>query len=1000
MTPENLIPVAPRITALFQRVSIFVFAAFAIPFCLGQSIGSGVIVGRVLNPSSSEYLSNAEIKITGTDQIATSGDGGYYQVSNVPAGTVTVTASFTGFKVETATVTVSAGQTVTHNFELSSLTAKDSVVKLDPFLVASQAAGNAKSIQEQRNSLNIMQSVSSDEFASVADGNISTFLKHLPGVDIVRADGNERNVRLRGLGPEYTAVTINGVSLASADANAGASGSARAQTFEQVNLASMETIELIDTVSANMDANAPAGTINLKTKRAFDREGQQISWLVNSMIFAQESSLKQKVEPDNYDRRRISPGGILEYSNTFLNGRLGVLLNVSESRIFDLVHINTNTYNFTATAADPRPAVLTSILLEDEENITERFGTTATIDFKVTPTFLVSMDFIYNHLYNESPQPKLTFTTGARGTVVGPDPLTNFTASGASIRTAPTSIMKLSQTKTYIPSFQYTLGDLKVMGKFSASNSTSRYNVDLNDTLSNFGTLLDSGITFSAVRSSPTSSDWKIAQVAGPDWSNGANYANGTLARKDGRDAQYEINGGTISATLKTQKVWPVEWEVGGKAQAETVNFDVTTEAYMYNYTGPNSATGSWANIPSPYTLQFSMLGAEVAQPGLNPVFNPSLQLARQLFNQHPEYFTQVETATNYYDAVIGNTKHYVETIDAGYLMATTRVGKLQLRGGLRYEDTGGDSVEFQPQSAAAVTAAGYNVVSGKATTIPGIQYQYQSLPKIHRESDYDNYFPSASAKYTMLEDLVAQVAFSRTIRRPTFSNLTGIFVVNPDNQTATIPNIGLKPENSDNLSARLSYYFKSVGVFSVGVFQNDVKNLILTSTQTAQQFGTTDPTLQGYMITSSVNSVTDTKVRGMEVSYNQNLTFLPRPFTGLSVRASWNRNYAQIIVPSMTPQQITGGFEYALGRMKINADLNWNATTTISTDNLSYSPHRTSIDAGGSFRLTDKTSIFVSANNVTNSQYKQLSRQVTPNVATNIQNWGTFVTFGVKGAF
>ena len=77
---------------------------------------------------------------------------------------------------------------------------------------------------------------------------------------------------LGGLPSEYTSVTMDGVSLASADANQGASGNARAFSFEQVSLGSMDSVEVSKTISADVDADAPAGTINLRSKSALDRK--------------------------------------------------------------------------------------------------------------------------------------------------------------------------------------------------------------------------------------------------------------------------------------------------------------------------------------------------------------------------------------------------------------------------------------------------------------------------------------------------------------------------------------------------------------------------------------------------------------------------------------------------------------------------------------------------------------------------------------------------------
>src|SRR6185295_3821251 len=171
--------------------------------------------------------------------------------------------SYTGSAAVAANVTVNAGQTSTRDIELFSGMAgragasgtKEEILKLQAFTVSSEREGNAKAIMEQKNSMNITNTVASDVFGDVAEGNAAEFLKNIPGVDLFLVQGEIVNVRLRGLGAEYNSVTIDGVRLASADANKGAAGDARAFSFEQASLNSMDGIEVSKTISADVDAN-------------------------------------------------------------------------------------------------------------------------------------------------------------------------------------------------------------------------------------------------------------------------------------------------------------------------------------------------------------------------------------------------------------------------------------------------------------------------------------------------------------------------------------------------------------------------------------------------------------------------------------------------------------------------------------------------------------------------------------------------------------------------
>ncbi len=61
-----------------------------------QTNAGANITGRVYNPATREYVRNAEIHIEGTNLVAYSGDEGSYILTNVPAGTVRLTLSYTG----------------------------------------------------------------------------------------------------------------------------------------------------------------------------------------------------------------------------------------------------------------------------------------------------------------------------------------------------------------------------------------------------------------------------------------------------------------------------------------------------------------------------------------------------------------------------------------------------------------------------------------------------------------------------------------------------------------------------------------------------------------------------------------------------------------------------------------------------------------------------------------------------------------------------------------
>ena len=1017
----NLVAAYPMKSDQSSRLRVRVSAVLAIalhlflaPFGMAQSPAPGVITGRIFNPASGEYIRNAQIRIESTGELITSEDGGYYRVSRVAPGPVTLIASFTGYQSVTATVQVTAGATVTRDFELFSTlqgpAAKDAAgapLKLTAFTVSSAREGNAKAIMEQRNSMNITNSVASDVFGDVAEGNVGEFLKHMPGVELDLVQGEVRTIRLRGLDSEYTQVTIDGVSLGSADANAGAAGNARAFSFEQVSLASMESIEVSKTISADVDANAPAGTINLKTKRAFDRAGRRVSMAANLTAFSTRFNLDESYGPDDRKSRKIHPGGIFDYSDVFFNKRLGINLNISESMAYSANARTTTTYNYVPTVADPRPVVPTAINFLHAPRTNRRSTVNFTSDFKATERLVLSLTLLYNYAALNNPQRSLTFNTGARATVVGANPLTSFTTNNAaaSVVSNPAAIVKLGQTMTVVPKFEYRLGDLLIEGKFAGSNSISWY-----DPRGRQGSIRDAGgptltgLTYTARRSELKSVDWHIVQTAGPDMANGANFTNPTIQIDDGRYALTDVYSAEIIGTLKTNKFLPIVWKTGVKRRSETRDFLVDTESLRYNLNGA-PALGGYAAYNSPFDFDMGATNtdASLRSIGGGTVWTPDLVRLGGLYRDNPNGFTNSLTAANFYNAFVANTRRYEETIDAAFIMATTTVGRFNLRAGLRREETSGDALQFNPRSPAELAAAGFAEINGRATTIDGLKYQYFSKPRTHRLGNYSNYFPSASLKYKISPNFDAQLGFSSTIRRPTFRDIAGVEEINDETLFVNTPNPSLKPEKSKNFAGRLAYYFEPVGILAVNLFQNNVKGLFITNNLTAEEFGYKgDLDLSAYTFRTTTSSINDVTVRGMELEYSQSLSFLPGLLSGLNIRASYTRNYASIKKSNLVPHSINAGLSYSYRKLNLYSNLNWrdDFPTTI-TGNPRFYRHRSNLDIGGGYRITNTINFFFSARNIFNEPYL-IMEQVGANAPAvqfyevNGINW----TFGVKTVF
>ncbi len=965
---------------------------------------TGIVTGRVFHPGRGEYVASAEVRIAGTEILAVTERDGYYRLANIPAGPHILAVSYTGTRTAGIPVEVRAGDTITRDVELAPAAGSGPVQQLEAVVIRSEREGNAKAIMEQRHSMNLTNSLSSDVFGDVAEGSVGEFLKNVPGVDVDYVGPDARGPRLRGLDPQYVGVTVDGMNFASADGLQGTGGGARSFSFDQVSVNSVDRIEVNYTTSADQSADAPAGTINLKTKRAFERRGRRLSWQAHFMANGADFTPRRTYGPGDTQTRKFRPGGILEYSDVFLGNRLGLVLNISESSQYVAMTRVDHTYNAAPTAADPRPRVITGMTFLSNPRLTERFTPTLTLDFKATPALVLSLTAMYNLFDAYIDQRQLVFTTpGGRAAITG-DGLNNFAVinGGGALNLTLNHSHKFVQTRTVSPKFEYRRGSWLVSGALLYTVSSNQYVALPRVGPVSLTTNALTGLNWQVRRSSPREFDWQVTQTGGRDIADPANFTNPRFGDQM-TFAENELWQGQADARWTPSWRLPTWIKFGAKVTEDTRRYRTPNAFLTWRYDGPGGGpTGSFAPFAFPENRWEVFNGANVLSlSGVPPTF-PNRKAISNAFRERPEQFTNLATAANFYTAFIDSPSYVTETRLAGYAMANTRIRQLQVQAGLRWEENAFASREFDARSTAEVRAAGYAVNSGtgRATTIPGLTYQYMSQPKRTERSEYDNVFPSASVKYSLAQNLQAHLGYSSTISRPAISNLGGVWVFNEDNQTVTVPNPNLQPERSKNFTGRLGYYFEPVGSAAVTLFQNDVSNSVATEEFGAEDFGyQDDPTYATYRFISVGNRPGTTRIRGMTLEYSQALSFLPGALKGLNVSANYTRTYASVRKAALTPHMIGGTLSYRHRRFAVSTSGKWTDTTPMNTAAIPVlRKGRTMIDLSGSYQLSQRFSVFVQVRNLFNvPEYRY---QIDPIYATQNLAVGTFYTFGLKGVF
>lgn len=158
-----------------------------------------------------------------------------------------------------------------------------------------------------------------------------------------------------------------------------------------------------------------------------------------------------------------------------------------------------------------------------------------------------------------------------------------------------------------------------------------------------------------------------------------------------------------------------------------------------------------------------------------------------------------------------------------------------------------------------------------------------------------NDYLPSLNAKLALRDDLALRVAASKTLGQVNFAYLSSaVNIANPVQKDAQAGNPNLAPYTSKNYDLSLEHYFTGNGMASLGVFNKEVDGFIQTVAEKRMING------EEYNV-STYKSAGTSKIRGIEVNYQQFFDRLPAPFNGLGMQANYT------YVDSKAPSAVIG---------------------------------------------------------------------------------------------
>ncbi|WP_323813468.1 TonB-dependent receptor [Cellvibrio sp. NN19] len=176
--------------------------------------------------------------------------------------------------------------------------------------------------REEERSKNIFSSViSQDDAGKFADQNVAESLQRLPGITLQKSEGEGQFVSVRGLGPGFVNVSMNGNELASS------SSDTRAFALDAVPSDLLSSIEVFKSLTPDMDLNSIGGTVNVKTVNAFDRKKDtlRVTGQLSQQVYNGDTSPKISLQGTNlFADDTIGLGYSMSYEKRGTDGYLNV----------------------------------------------------------------------------------------------------------------------------------------------------------------------------------------------------------------------------------------------------------------------------------------------------------------------------------------------------------------------------------------------------------------------------------------------------------------------------------------------------------------------------------------------------------------------------------------------------------------------------------------------------------------------------------------------------
>ncbi len=726
-------------------------------------------------------------------------------------------------------------------------TPKEEKEEIETITVTGIQASLVKSMDIKRSSDGVVDAIAAEDIGKFPDQNVAESLQRITGVSIDRSGGEGQLITVRGMGPEFNSVLLNGRTLATTSGG-------RAFSFDILASELINGADVHKTQTAALQEGAIGATVDISTVKPLDFSGFKAVGSVKGLYDEMTSKLSPQFS------------GLI--SNTFNDDTVGVLASFSHYKRKSR-YDQANTAYYYKTEADLDGQNYGEVYFPQnydqiaQTETRERNSGTLVLQFKPNKDVTITADALYsdyNVQYRQDVFPMWFETNKVRNPVLDDS---NTLVKAHFVNSFIETLVRQSDADNTLKAFGLNLDwQINDNWNISADLNTSKAEHDPGKGWSDVVAGRPGEYTYDRTSGdlvpTMTFENFKEGDVLTAGWASlqGTRVEDEVLEAK--LDNSYLVDfGALVSISFGThysdrtlgstygETENPLPWTYADNSTRIPLPADMlwTYDADGFLSGGSGNPTEFWPTLNSDDL--FAFLATEEA---ISQLDDPDL--VRDIFTRAG--FGVVDDPTAY-----EVNEELISLYTDFYFEGEVNQMPWSLVAGVRYVKTDSTSKGNQ---VALLDLIPSNEKPGEVRAITSDDY----LP-VSVSHSYSDVLPSLNGKLEITEDLVARLAWSKSLTRPELSEMSPLASYgdgSTDQLFGSGSNPKLNPFESTNFDYSLEWYYQEGSYAAIAGFTKDVEGY-LGSGETEETVTVPSGTYQ-YKMSRPINE-DSTKIDGFE---------------------------------------------------------------------------------------------------------------------------------------